>query len=185
MSVKSGVIRRPRRIYANAIASEAGGRGEGVAGVEPETGVARESPGKTRGPTERVHTGYHHVTGEWRHDSRLMCVMASAYPESVHPGGGRSREKWVLMSINKQSKVELGGFNKKGRTYGGGPPCEAEAGGEMERGGGPFEFVRKLKPGIEEYEFLGSPASTLCRTRRRPRKYGLSAIDINGCEFMS
>ena len=25
---------------------------------------------------------------------------------------------------------------------------------------------RKLKPGIDEYEFRGSPASTLCRTRR-------------------
>ena len=29
---------------------------------------------------------------------------------------------------------------------------------------------RKLKPGIDEYEFLGSPASTLCLTRRLARR---------------
>ena len=28
----------------------------------------------------------------------------------------------------------------------------------------------KLKPGIEEYELRGSPASTLCRTRLRALK---------------
>ena len=32
----------------------------------------------------------------------------------------------------------------------------------------------KLNPGIDEYEFLGSPASTLCLTRRLALRYGLS-----------
>lgn len=84
-------------------------------------------------------------------------------PPFILAAAAAAKNGWCLK--NKKSKIFFKARPKMG-SYGG----ATEIGGVEDTGGPEFDMDLKLKPGIDEYEFLGSPASTRCRTLRLARK---------------